>query len=129
MAPRFLTPLRLEKVGPDHWRLLDKLIYRSVKYAGLFIVPCGFESDLTSIPAVLQGLIHKVDRYDAAAVLHDAAYANALETAAGRPIFTTKAVADALFHEAVKATGTGRAKAAVMYAAVRLWGDPVGRRA
>lgn len=129
MAPRFLTPLRLEKVGPDRWRLLDRLVYRSVKYPGLFVVPCGFESDLTSIPAVLQGIVHKVDRYDAAAVLHDAAYANALETASARPIYTTKAVADALFHEAVRATGTGRAKAAVMYAAVRLWGDPVGRRA
>ena len=129
MSARFLTSLKLEKVGPDRWRLLDKLLYRSVKYAGIFVVPAGFETDLTSIPAPLQSLIHKVDRYDAASVLHDAAYTHQLQTASGRPVYTTKTVADALFHEAVRASGTGRVKAAVMYAAVKLWGDPEGRRA
>lgn len=127
MDARFLTPLRLEKVGPQRWRLLDRLIYRSVKYAGLFVVPEGFETDLTSVPLPIQSLLPKVGNYDAAAVLHDAAYANALETASGDRVYTVKHVADALYHEAVRACGTGRARAALMYAAVQLWGTPRGR--
>lgn len=127
MSPRFLTPLRIEKVGPQRWRLIDRLLYRSVKYAGVFVVPAGFETDLTSVPTVVQSLLPKVGDYDAAAVLHDAAYAHRLETADGQRIYTVKPVADALYHEAVRACGTGRTRAALMYAAVTLWGTPERR--
>ena len=127
MSAAFLSPLRLEKTGPARWVLIDPLQFRSVRYSGVFVVPAGFETDLTSVPRALWAVIPKVDRYDAAAVLHDAGYEGRLTTRAGHRIHTTKTVADALFHEACRALGVGRTRAAVMYTAVRLWGDPVRR--
>lgn len=129
MSARFLTSLKLEKVGPDRWRLLSPLHYRSVVFPGLFVVPRGFETDLASIPVAIQSLLPKVGNYDAAAVLHDAGYANQLMTSSQRRIFTSKPVIDKLFHEACLSLGVGRARAWAMYAAVKLWGDPEGRRA
>lgn len=126
MSAAFLTPLRLEKAGPSRWALIDPLLFRSMRYPGVFVVPAGFMSDLASVPRALWTVIPKVDRYDAAAVLHDAGYEGRMETLSGQRIHTTKAVADALFREACLALGVGRARAALMYAAVRVWGDPKG---
>lgn len=126
MGAAFLTSLQIEKVGPDRWRLLSPLQYRSVIYPGLFVVPRGFETDLASVPVAIQSLLPKVGNYDAAAVLHDAGYANRLLTASQRRMFTAKPVIDKLFHEACLSLGVGRARAWAMYQAVKLWGDPLG---
>lgn len=129
MTAAFLTPLRLEKVDSGRWALIDPLLFRSARYPGVFVAPQGFETDLTSVPRALWSIVPKVDRYDAAAVIHDAGYEGRLETLSGQRVHTTKAVADSLFREACLALGVGPTRAAVMYAAVRLWGDPVRRAA
>jgi len=126
MGAEFLTSLCIEKVGPTRWRLLSPLHYRSVVFPGLFVVPRGFETDLASVPVAIQSLLPKVGNYDAAAVLHDAGYANRLLTASHREMFTAKPVIDKLFHEACLSLGVGRARAWAMYQAVKLWGDPLG---
>jgi len=126
MSAAFLTPLKIEKVGSTRWRLLTPLVYRSVVYPGLFVVPRGFETDLASIPTAIQSLLPKVGNYDAAAVLHDAGYANRLLTAHHQPMFTAKPVIDRLFYEACRVLGVSGPKAWAMYQAVKLWGDPLG---
>ena len=70
----FLTPLKLEELGEDRWRLLAPLIYRSdvLPWPALVRVEVGFETDLESVPrwlpvcyAILYGTAHP------AAVVHD----------------------------------------------------------
>lgn len=124
-APCFLTPLDLRQIGPHRWMTLDTLVFRSACYAGLFVVPRGFQTDLASIPAALWGpLLPPVGAHDRAAVLHDAAYAHALLTRGGARIRCAKTVADTLFDEALRADGVPGWRRVLMVAAVRRFGTP-----
>jgi hypothetical protein len=124
MTACFLTPLGTEKIGPQRWLLTDELVYYSRRFGGLFVAPRGLQTDLASIPRVAWVIFPKVDRYDAAAVMHDAAYANALLTRGGDRVFVIQRVADALFHEGCVALGTPTWQAWLMYWAVRRFGNP-----
>jgi len=71
----FLTPLHVEPIGPDRWRLVQPLVYASDLLDGQVTIPEGWETDFESIPrwlptlyAVLYGSAHE------AAVIHDWAY-------------------------------------------------------
>lgn len=126
MSAAFLTPLRMEKIGPRRWLLIDDLVFQSDRYPGQFIAIRGFQTDLASIPRFLWVIAPKVDLYDQAAVIHDAAYGNALYTENLDRIHTIKAVADHLFHEGMLAMGVSGWRARLMYKAVDLFGTPVG---
>jgi len=120
----FLTPLRLEKIGPQRWLLIDDLRYRTQLLNGIFVVPRGFQTDLASIPRLFWVIAPKVDIYDAAAVLHDAAYASAVMTRTmEQRVFLAKEWADRIFLEAMLALGVPAWRASAMYHAVRLFGD------
>jgi hypothetical protein len=124
VAPCFLGPLDLRQIGPRRWMTLDDLVFRSARYAGYFVVPRGFQTDLASIPAALWGpLLPPVGAHDRAAVLHDAAYAHALLTHRGARIRCAKHVADDLFAEALRADGVPVWRRVLMVAAVRKFGD------
>lgn len=102
--PRFLTPLRVEQLGEDRWKLLAPLVYVSASAEATIEVPAGFITDFESIPrwlpiayAALYGGAH------AAGVIHDDLYQT---QKVGRcPI--SRAQADAVLYEATGATGPG----------------------
>lgn len=127
MNAAFLTPLRVEKIGPQRWLLLTDLIFRADGIS--YVAPRGFQTDLASIPRLLWSLLPPVGQYDAAAVIHDAAYAGALldgpiEDPQSHPITVTKAHADRLFYQGCRTLGVGTVAARLMYWAVRVFGDP-----
>jgi hypothetical protein len=126
MKAEFLTPLRTEKIGAQRWLLTDDLHFRSARYAGVFVVSRGFQTDLASIPRVFWVVAPKVDLYDQAAVVHDAGYGNALLTEDGRRVFAAKAVCDRLFHEGMLAMKVPTWRAALMFKVVDALGKPDG---
>jgi hypothetical protein len=96
---RFVTPLRTEKIGAQRWML-----------------------------TVLWAIAPKVDVYDHAAVIHDAAYGNVLEvivtTGDRQRVHLIKPYADNVFREACLAQGVSGFRAWSMYQMVKLFGNP-----
>lgn len=120
----FLTPLRFEKIGPQRWLLIDDLQFASESLHQIVIAPRGFQTDLASIPRFLWSIFPKVDKWDQAATIHDAAYAGALVDSVGERVPVTKAQADRLFLEGCRAMKVNGLIALLMYLMVRLFGDP-----
>lgn len=114
MGGRFLTPLRVEEVSHDLWRLLEPLAYKSSLLGRTVQIQAGFVTDLASIPRWLP-LARVLLRGHArrAAVLHDAAYRY------GAPLARNRLKADRLMLEAMKAQETGRIRRALIYGGVR----------
>jgi Protein of unknown function (DUF1353) len=124
MSGWFLSPLRTEKISARRWLLTDDLAYQTNLLHGIFIAPRGFQTDLASIPRILWPIAPKVDLYDAAAVIHDAAYAHALVTADGERVELVKVWADLIFREAILSCGVSEWRAHLMYLAVKRFGHP-----
>lgn len=108
----FLTPLDLRAYKPGEWVLLHSLIYRA-EAGRRFTVPRGFITDLASIPRPLRGLLNQNGKSRRPAVLHDFLYC--VQS-------MTRAQADALFLEALKAAKVNAAVRYVMWAGVRAGG-------
>ena len=111
----FLTPLDVEELDADRWRLLTSLVYDS-DLAGRLLVPAGFVTDLESIPrwvpfayAVAKGTAKR------AAVVHDWLYEQF-----GSP----KDLDDDIFYEAMGVLGIGWLQRHLMWEAVHVWGTP-----
>lgn len=80
----------------------------------LLDIPEGFVTDYASVPRLFWNIFPPADpRYSRAAVLHDRLY---------EEWTVTRAAADAVFREAMLATGTRRLRAWVMWLAVRAFG-------
>jgi hypothetical protein len=126
MEAKFLTPLLYEPLSRSRWILTDSLVFRSEKYRGKLIAPRGFQTDFASIPRIVQWLFPKRGPWDLAAVIHDAAYSNALMTENGERIFCIKRVADDLFSEGMKAEDVSGWRVRSMTRTVRIFGDPLG---
>lgn len=109
---RFLTPLRAEKSG-KYWTILQPLIYESDVAQKVFIVPDGFVTDFASVPRLPLAFLLAGDEAHEAAVVHDYIYSKHL---------TTRAQADAVFLEAMKATGEPAWRRTLMWAGVRFGG-------
>jgi hypothetical protein len=124
LSPAFLSPLRTEKLAAQRWLLIDDLVYRSALLRGLFVAPRGFQTDFASIPRPLWAVFPKEDRYDQAAVIHDAAYGHALQTPGGDRIELVKVWADRLFYEAMRVNGVPMLQAWSMFRAVHVFGNP-----
>lgn len=122
----FLTPLRMEKIGARRWLLIDDLHFLSARYGGIFVASRGFQTDLASIPRLLWVVAPKVDLYDAASVIHDASYGNALSTLDGKRVFAVKDVCDRLFLEGMLSSGVSAWRANLMYSAVKNFSEPDG---
>jgi len=92
---RFLTPLQGEWLEDDvQFKLLAPLIYQSDIAGQTFIIPAGFVTDFASVPRVpiIYGLFG--DRAHHESVPHDFIYQTHI---------TTRALADKVFLEAMKA--------------------------
>ena len=103
----FKSPLQVEKIGKNKWKLLAPLVYDGSKK---FIVPAGFETDFASVPqAVWWFCAPAAGNHAKPAVLHD----YLCETYSDQPN------TDKIFLEAMTTNGVGRFKRTVMFNAVR----------
>ena len=122
----FLTPLRSEKIGAKRILLIDELVFWSAMLKAVYVVSRGFQSDLASIPRIAWTVFPPTDIYDPAAVLHDAAYGNAIQLEDSTRVYIGKEIADNLFREALTAVGVGPIRTWLMYQAVHQFGTPDG---
>lgn len=101
------------RVGSDGAYALDSdLGFRGTRFR-VRVLP-GFATDGVSIPRALRWWADPYSgRHVAAAVIHDGLYATQ---------FTTRAEADQLFLEALRACGVRRSQARLMWLAVRIFG-------
>lgn len=107
----FTTPLDCRATKPGHWVLLSDLEWKSDTER--YLVPAGFETDLASIPRLLRGILHQNGLSRAPAVLHDFLYATQI---------MTRAEADAVFREALKAEGMGGLGRFLYWGGIRVGG-------
>lgn len=91
--------------------------FKAVTEIGVVTVPKGFHSDGASIPSWAMGIIgHPFGRYLESAIVHDYLYRDGAEFNASR------AEADSIFLELMKAQGISFPKRWSMYLAVRSGG-------
>lgn len=108
----FLDRLRLEKVN-GQWRLLHELRYDSARLNARLVVPAGFVTDLASVPRLPFAFWFTGDTAHAPTVVHDFLYGTRM---------VPRAVADAIFAEAMVDIGEPAWRRGLMWAAVRLFG-------
>jgi hypothetical protein len=109
---RFITPLRAEKSG-EYWTILQPLVYESDVAQQVFAVPEGFVTDFASVPRLPLAFLLTGESAHEAAVIHDYIYSRNL---------LPRAAADAVFREAMGATGEPSWRSWLMYLGVRLGG-------
>lgn len=114
----FATPLLISPC-PDGrtWTLEEELVYQSGDQDGgmTIVAPKGMITDFASTPRFLWPIFPPFGKYSQAAVLHDYIY-----NAPGLDISRKRA--DAIFLEAMAASGVPGWKRTVMYLGVRLFG-------
>jgi hypothetical protein len=120
----FTGSLIIAEVVPGRrWRLAQPLRYEACfEGSDRWIeIPDGFECDGASIPWPLSIFLAVWGTYGRAACLHDYGYTMIRRGNPHRWMMYRAAV-DAEFYIAMRACGTGRILAGVMWAAVRLFG-------
>jgi hypothetical protein len=118
-----LPPPLLTWVGGNEWRLEADYAYRNG--ATTITVPAGFRFDLSSVPRALWWLIAPFELSIAAPLLHDFLYLHGSLPPAGSvdpPRTYTRADADRVFREVMRAEGVPAWRRLLGYAAVRLFG-------
>ena len=118
----FLTPLRVEKLhtrsrqGRALWRLTSPLLYHSDVLQRVVTVPAEFITDFATVPRFLPiSWWLAGDTAHGAATLHDYLYTT-------QPPWVTKALADAMFYEAMSLNGEPAWRRWLMWKAVSLFG-------
>lgn len=110
---RFISSLRAEKCAGDGWRLLHPLVYQSDVAQTTIVVPEGFETDFASVPRLPLAYLLTAESAHQAAVVHDYLYGTQE---------VDRQTADAVFLEAMRASGEPAWRARLMYWGVRLGG-------
>ena len=121
---RFLTSTDLRvmrgqfKGGRQLFELIEDVVYESDLLGGVVIVPAGYVTDLASVPKLPLAWLVAGGTGSEAAVIHD--YLYVVHAHNDEPI--TRATADAVFREAIAASGDTKAPGWLMWLAVRLGG-------
>lgn len=120
MRPRFLDPLRVEKIGETAdsrpiWKLLSEFRYDSDILGCRVAIPAGFITDLASVPRAPLAYWLTGNTATEAAVLHDFLYSR-------RSPAKTKDEADDTFWEAMTAMGVPWWRRRIMWRAVQIGG-------
>ena len=124
MRFEFLTPLVTKHLRPGWAMVTQPLVVYSERLGGTHVVPAGFEFDWDSVPripgvhALLKG------RAEKAACVHDHLYRDQV----GPRGAITRAVADKVMLDAMKAEGVSWRHRWLIYAGVRAGGWPAWRR-
>lgn len=108
------SQLRVEAVDDTHWRLLESFTYDSEVAKARITVPAGFVTDFASVPRLPLAFLLTGDTAHMAAVVHDFLYSI--------KIFPRE-TADAVFYEAMRATGVPAWRAYLMWLGVRVGGQ------
>jgi len=111
----FGLPLRVEQVDARNWKLLEPLIYerKGDWFVLRFTAPEGASTDFASVPRIFWWFIAPTGNHARAAVIHDHLY---------RTGAVPRFLADAIFRDAMAASGVGFWKRWIMWAGVRLGG-------
>lgn len=119
-AARFLTELVAREVCEIDgiWELVQPLAFHSVLLDGKIVAPKSFRTDFASVPRLPLAYLLVGGKGKKAAVIHDFLYSGGMVY--GMPV--SRQEADAVFAEALKATGYGPLVVNLMYAGVRLGG-------
>jgi Protein of unknown function (DUF1353) len=128
LAASRLPPPVLSFIGGGRWRLEQSYAYRDGDT--VVTVPAGFDFDLSSVPRLFWFLLAPFELSIAAPLLHDFLYRYGgrppAETIAP-PRTYTRAEADRMFREIMRAEGVSAWRRALAYAAVRLFGRSAWR--
>lgn len=108
----FQTPLVVQEIDDDKWKLKEDLVYRG-DIVGLVYIPAGFVTDFASVPRLPLAYWVAGNTAHEAAVVHDFLYQT-------HPC--TKSQADRTFREAMAITGIPAWKKNIMYLAVVIGG-------
>lgn len=112
---QFLSPLIVEQITEDDWRLAEPLRYLSPILGREVVVPKGFVTDFASVPRLPFIYWFTGNTASAPAVLHDWFYRTNTED-------ITRASADAILAEAMEARGYWKIRSWFMWAGVRVGG-------
>lgn len=105
----FKTPLQVEKIGSNRWKLLSPLVFEG---SAKFIVPTEFETDFASVPRFFWRICPPVaGNHAEPSVLHD----YMCDT------YNDQRYTDRILLEALKANGVGWLKRTLIFNAVRLY--------
>jgi hypothetical protein len=109
------------------WRLKEAYTYRDGDTS--ITVPEGFVFDLSSVPRVFWGLIAPFELSAAAPLLHDFLYRSGGKPAGATapPREYSRKDVDRIFREIMRAEGVSAWRAALAYAAVRVFGRSAWR--
>ena len=112
----FTTELKIDYIDGKTWRVAEEFSYCvGAKDSGwLLTVPKGSATDFASIPSIIKGLIPTSWKYSKASVLHDYLYRSGNKS---------KAISDAIFLEAMLASGLNKFGAYAMFFAVSIFGS------
>lgn len=107
----FLETPKVEIVNDRTFKLIEDWPVKIEDFT--VVVHAGFETDLASVPRVPVVYLLVGSRGHHAAILHDYLYSSKL---------VTRAEADAIYFEALRASGVNYILASMMYAGVRAGG-------
>ena len=110
----FTSPLVVEFLGKNKWRLSRTFEYRRGPDNKAIRVPAGFTTDFASIPKMFWSILSPYGRWGKAAVVHDYLYYINKEY--------TRKQADKIFKEAMGVLGVNWLIKGTMYRAVRWFG-------
>ena len=116
--PKFLTPLKVELVGKQKYKLIAPLVYQNSKYTITLFK--GFVCDGLSKPESLWSIVGAPfgDEDTWAGFIHDALY---------RTQLFDRRMCDYIFYEALLSCNVPKMKARAMYYAVRAGGESAYR--
>jgi hypothetical protein len=97
----------------DHHKLLAPFAFHSSLLAETVVVPMGFITDFASVPRIIGAWLLYGGKGKRASVLHDWLYSSKL---------VSRSISDAVFEEALKASGYASWEVSGMYAGVRVGG-------
>lgn len=112
-APRFLTPVYVRLERDDTRTLLAPVQYESKLTGKTYTVPAGFNTDFASVPRVPVAFLLTGGTADRPAIVHDFLYRTGAED---------RKTCDAIFAEAMEATGVAAWRRGLMWAGVRVGG-------
>jgi hypothetical protein len=127
----FLSPLELEYIDGEKWKLISPFDYFLGAPEGpeFVKIPAGFITDFASVPRILWNVLPPTGRYGKAAVVHDWLYQRRtvvrVATARGIPVLVRevdRGEADHVLNEGMEVLGVGRFTRWTIYSGVRIGG-------
>jgi hypothetical protein len=121
----FTSPLKVEFVSANHWRLLEEFDYEVGDLGSGKIIHCpaGMETDFASIPRLFWNILSPYGSYGKAAIVHDYLYGIQGDYAnKPNPQMYTRKQCDQILLEGMVVLGVNVVIRRIIYSAVRCFG-------